>query len=71
MSNDEYQTKKFWEEDRPGITGKLFKLGIGQYKVSLGEQLMNDMLIWGQCAYKISDQGIERIPPNTWITNKE
>jgi hypothetical protein len=36
---------------------------------TISKLLLEDLLIWGECAYKISDQGIERIEPNTYITN--
>jgi hypothetical protein len=63
MSNNEYEQQQFWNK------AELIRLGIGTYKVSLGKQLMNDLLVWGQCACKISDKGIERIEPNTYIIN--
>ncbi len=61
MSNNEYEQQQFWK-DKP----KLTRIVKGYY---IGQQLMDDLLIWGECAYKISDQGIERIKPNKWITN--
>ncbi len=36
---------------------------------NLSKLLLEDLLIWGECAYKISNQGIERLKPNTFIIN--
>ncbi len=55
MSNNEYEQQQFWE-DKPTL-------------ITLSQLLCEDLLIWGECAYKISDQGIERLEPNTFITN--
>ena len=63
MSNNEYEQQQFWNK------AELIKLDTGKYKVNLGKQLLEDLLIWGECAYKISDQGIERLEPNTFIVN--
>ncbi len=63
MSNNEYEQQQFW--NNPHIT----KITTGYYHVDFGKQLLEDLLIWGECAYKISDQGIERLEPNTFITN--
>lgn len=54
MSNNEYEQQQFWKDK--------FKL--------LSQHLLEDLLIWGECAYKISDQGIERLEPNTYIVNE-
>lgn len=60
---DEYEQQQFWNK------AELIRLNIGSYRVNLSKQLMEDLLIWGECACKISDQGIERLKPNTFITN--
>lgn len=55
MSNNEYEQQQFWVDEPK----------------TLSELLCEDLLIWGECAYKISDQGIERLKPNTFITNEK
>lgn len=62
-STSEYEQQQFWNKS------ELIRLDIGKYKVILGHQLLEDIMLYGQCAYKISNSGIERIHPLKIITN--